>query len=204
MGRLSRGSRPSPAIVVAVLALVAALAGTALARPQATTSAISKKKVKKIATKQIKKLAPGLSVANAVNAENAASAESADRAQTVDPDATLRSGESLSGVWAVAGGMSQSLVDAVQFTPQLPAALGAGAVHRIASGGSSAQCPGPGQAAAGSLCVYETSATGVSFNVISNPGGGPGAGAGRRGAAIIYSGTATAPFAKGTWTVTAP
>jgi hypothetical protein len=55
-----------------VLALVAALAGTAVAGPQATTSAINKKKVKKIATKQatkqINELAPGLSVASAANA----------------------------------------------------------------------------------------------------------------------------------------
>lgn len=67
MGRI-RASRPSPAIIVAVLALVAALAGTAVAGPDATTSALSKKKVKKIATKQadkqIDERAPGLSVAN--------------------------------------------------------------------------------------------------------------------------------------------
>jgi len=71
MGRRIRDGRPSPAIVVAVLALVAALAGTALAGTDASTSAISKKKVKKIATKQINKLAPGLSVANADTAGNA-------------------------------------------------------------------------------------------------------------------------------------
>jgi hypothetical protein len=47
-----RSPRPSPAIVVAILALVAALAGTAVAQ-QATTSAVSKKKVKKISNKQI-------------------------------------------------------------------------------------------------------------------------------------------------------
>jgi hypothetical protein len=69
-GSLTR--RPSPAIIVAVLALVAALAGTAIAGPNASTSAVSKKKVKKIATKQIKKLAPGLSVASATNADSAA------------------------------------------------------------------------------------------------------------------------------------
>jgi uncharacterized cupredoxin-like copper-binding protein len=62
---------PSPAILVAVLALVAALAGTAVAGPDASTSAITKKKVKKIATKQIHKLAPGLSVAHADTADNA-------------------------------------------------------------------------------------------------------------------------------------
>jgi hypothetical protein len=55
MGRRIRDARRSPAIAVAALALVAALAGTALAGTDATTSAISKKKVKKIATKQANK-----------------------------------------------------------------------------------------------------------------------------------------------------
>ncbi|MGH2993187.1 MAG: hypothetical protein ACRDL1_06595 [Solirubrobacterales bacterium] len=50
--------KPSPAIVVAALALVAALAGTAVAGPDASTSAINKKKVKQIATKQIDKRFP--------------------------------------------------------------------------------------------------------------------------------------------------
>jgi hypothetical protein len=78
-------SRPSAAIVVGVLALVAALAGTALAGSDATTSAPSKKKVKKIAKrqakKQIKKLAPGLSVAHAETANTANTANSATQAQ---------------------------------------------------------------------------------------------------------------------------
>lgn len=51
-------ARPSPALVVAVLALVAAVAGTAIAGPGASTSAITKSKVKKIANKQIDKRLP--------------------------------------------------------------------------------------------------------------------------------------------------
>jgi len=66
---------PSPAILVAVLALVAALAGTAVAGPGASTSAISKKKVK---------LAPGLSVAHADTADRADTAGSADTAANAD------------------------------------------------------------------------------------------------------------------------
>jgi hypothetical protein len=58
--------RPSTIVVVA-LVLVAALAGTALAGSEATTSALNKKKVKKIANKEIDKAAPGLSVDNAEN-----------------------------------------------------------------------------------------------------------------------------------------
>jgi hypothetical protein len=54
----SRLRRPSPALVVAVVALVGAVAGTAVADPAATTSALSKKKVKKIANKEIAKQFP--------------------------------------------------------------------------------------------------------------------------------------------------
>ena len=53
-----RDLRPSPAIIVAVVALIAAVGGTALAGQVAITSKISKKKVKKIANKQIDKRLP--------------------------------------------------------------------------------------------------------------------------------------------------
>src|SRR5918996_1410850 len=51
MTRLKR-SRPSPALVVGVLALVAALAGTAVAADPVATTSVSKKKTKKIAKNQ--------------------------------------------------------------------------------------------------------------------------------------------------------
>jgi hypothetical protein len=61
--RLVMSLRPSPAIVVAVLALIAGVAGTAVAGPDASTS-VNKKKTKKIAKKigkkQVNKLAPGI------------------------------------------------------------------------------------------------------------------------------------------------
>jgi hypothetical protein len=82
----------SPVIIVAVLSLVAALAGTAIAGPNASPSAPSKKKVKKIADKEINRLAPQLSVATAEAAESAnraAIAESANRAATADDAASL-------------------------------------------------------------------------------------------------------------------
>jgi hypothetical protein len=50
--------RQSPAMVVAVVALVAAVAGTAVADPGASTSKITKAKVKKVANKQINKRIP--------------------------------------------------------------------------------------------------------------------------------------------------
>src|SRR5512144_2486202 len=62
-GKMKRGfRRPSPAIVIAIVALIAALGGTAIAG-----GALNKKKVKKITNNQITKREPGLSVANAKN-----------------------------------------------------------------------------------------------------------------------------------------
>jgi len=63
--RRTMRARPSPAIVVAILALVAALAGTAVAE-EATTSAkpVTKKKVKKISKKQADKEIEALAVLN--------------------------------------------------------------------------------------------------------------------------------------------
>jgi hypothetical protein len=58
--------RPSPAMVVAIVALIAALAGTAFAG-----GFITKKKAKKVAANQVNKLAPGLSVAHANTAGTA-------------------------------------------------------------------------------------------------------------------------------------
>ena len=73
--------RPSPAMVVSVVALVFAVAGTAVAGV-ATVSVLNKKEKKqtrKIAKKEIRKAAPGLSVANAANAQNASTAENAGK-----------------------------------------------------------------------------------------------------------------------------
>ena len=64
------GSRlPSPAIVIAILALVAGVTGVAVAQP-AAKKPVTKKSVKKIAKKQINKLAPGLNVGSADVANN--------------------------------------------------------------------------------------------------------------------------------------
>jgi len=73
MRKLLIRARQAPAIVIAVLALVAAVAGVAIANPSAFTSGgpITKKKVKKISTNVVNSLAPGLSVKSAGSAQTA-------------------------------------------------------------------------------------------------------------------------------------
>ena len=53
---LSKASRPSPALVLAALALVFAMVGTAIAGPDAISNKITKPKVKKISKKQANKV----------------------------------------------------------------------------------------------------------------------------------------------------
>jgi hypothetical protein len=108
---MNQSRMPSPAILVAVLALVAALAGTAVAGPDASTSAITKKKVTKIATKQINKLAPGLSVASADTANTANRANTANTADTATNAQNAANANALSGVGlnSVVVGASDSL-----------------------------------------------------------------------------------------------
>lgn len=77
----SKGRRPSPAMVVALAALVVALAGTAMAAPTAIKSILNKKEkkqTKNIAKNQVNALAPGLSVKHAGTAGTADTAKDAN------------------------------------------------------------------------------------------------------------------------------
>lgn len=74
--RKTRLNTPSPAMVVAIVALIFAVTGTAVAGV-ATISVLSKKEktqTRNIAKNEINKAAPGLSVAKATNAQNATNA----------------------------------------------------------------------------------------------------------------------------------
>ena len=76
---MSRIKRASPALVISILALIAALVVPALA--QVATTALTKKEkrvVRKIARVQVKKLAPGLAVARARSAGNAEKVDGQD------------------------------------------------------------------------------------------------------------------------------
>jgi hypothetical protein len=83
----SKGRRPSPAMIVALAALVVALAGTAMAAPTAIKSILNKKEkkqVKNISKNQVNALAPGLSVKHAGTAGSADTAKRADVSSNTD------------------------------------------------------------------------------------------------------------------------
>jgi hypothetical protein len=74
MKRVARMLRPSPALVIACLALFVAMGGVGYA----ALTGKDKKKVRAIAGQEITKKAPSLSVANAANADRLGGAQPAD------------------------------------------------------------------------------------------------------------------------------
>jgi len=90
-------------MIVAAMALIIALAGTAMAAPTAIKSILNKKEkkqVKNISKNQINALAPGLSVKHANSADTATSADTAKRADAAtnaDTAANAANAAALSG-----------------------------------------------------------------------------------------------------------
>jgi hypothetical protein len=98
----SMRSRPSHALMVASLAVVVALAGTALAAPDVATRPVTKSTVKKIAKKQANAVVTqrqgALNVNHAKTSDSANSAKAAEHAKTAETAApTGPAGGALSG-----------------------------------------------------------------------------------------------------------
>jgi archaellin len=134
--------RPSPAMIVAVVALIAALGGTAIG-----ASFITKKKAKNVANNQITKRAPGLSVASAKTADNLA-----DQSQQIRAWARVNAGggivASKNVTSVVQDGDGRYCFD-LPFTPNAAVATLDGAAanlnHTILTATDSAPCPAGNQ-----------------------------------------------------------
>lgn len=198
--------------VIAAVALFVALGGGAYAAGKLDGSAIKKRSIpgnriepESVRSKQVKNLLakdfkPGQLPAGEPGPPGAQGP--AGPTGGFDPATPLAAGKTISGTFAGNAGNGGNLEAAITFVPNLAADLPPGSVHRLEPGATSAACPGPGQAAAGTLCVYER-AKNVNFNVILNPVSG-GNGASRFGAVVAYSSGAANGFVDGTWSVTAP
>jgi hypothetical protein len=133
--------RPSPAMVVAIVALIAALGGTAVG-----AAFVSKKQAKKIAKNQVNKLAPGLSVASAKTADTASNL--ADQSQQIRAWASISAGGSVLASKNVSSvvqdGDGRYCFD-LPFTPNAAVATLDGAEanlnHTILTATDSAPCP---------------------------------------------------------------
>ena len=217
--------RPSPALVISLVALFVALGGTTYAATslpknsvgtkQLRKNAVTASKLKKGAVTAAKINTTGLAVPIAKNADSATYADLATDAADLGGHpasyysvATLQSGQSESGVFGLGGpspGAGYYYTAGTTFQTPLTHALDANHVVVVAQGASpQPHCAGEGHADPGYLCVYD----GVTIDM-TMPGGSislpdsQNAGAAPEGF-VLSAGTTTATGAAavyGTWTV---
>jgi hypothetical protein len=108
--RRLRHSRPSPALIVAVVALVGALGGSAVAE-QATTS-VTKKKTKKIAKKQANK---AIDAVLPVDSTELGSIETRSQSQTVTNNYVELTADCETGEKVLSGGFETNNVNLNEF-----------------------------------------------------------------------------------------
>jgi hypothetical protein len=194
--------RMTYANVTATLALVFAIAGgTAYAAHHYLIS--STKQFKPSVLKSLRgKIGPAGSAGRA-GATGATGATGANLTFTTP----LASGQTETGVWAVAGSSSSSSLmnTTVAFRPPLSAFVPTSDTHYEGYGVTTASCPSsnPPTATANQLCFYQTSPSAVTFNdivdpVTNTPGGGT------LGVELNFTLASNDQFARGSWAYMAP
>jgi hypothetical protein len=123
---------------------------------------------------------------------------------------SLPAGSTESGTFAVGGptpgpaGTESTLIANVSFPIPLAAGLDDSHIAYV-TGGSATHCPGPGQAAAGYLCVYETAhSTANGFQIYDSAKTPPQFGTSRWGFLLVAADAAAknpSVYAYGTWSV---
>jgi hypothetical protein len=218
-----RFRRPSPATVIAVLALFVALGGTSYAALQLPKGSVGAKQLKKNAVTS-PKVKPGSLVLSdfrrsqrsrlrgprgLTGAQGAQGAQGLQGPAGPFPEGDIPSGKTLRGTYAV--GVPQPttnfIATEISFGFQLASAP---TVHAIPEGTAPpAECPGTStnpQAAQGHLCVYEAVFGNRANLNVFDPSDGSG-GASRWGAAVSFTGAALGnsnTFSYVTWAVTSP
>lgn len=110
---------------------------------------------------------------------------------------TLPLGATLSGVFSAAGPAGSFGLGTIEFDQTLPAAP----TPQYAAA-FTAECPGPGQAAAGYLCIYPGWNFSMTFSNFRDPGSA-GVGVTRKGTILYFDSSHAQGNVRGTWTVRA-
>ena len=180
---MRRFKAPSPAMVVALLALFVALGGSGYAARSVTQSSPTTAQIIAI----VRSVAPTLKVAGF---------------------APLLSKHTESGMFAGADGYSNSdgyVAAWINYPRPLPAPIADSNIIDV-HGTSALHCPGPGHAAPGYLCLYNTDQAFLSGSptFFSDDGQAFPASMGTQGVVLYWWVTAGDAFVGGTWAVTAP
>ena len=214
---------PSPALVIALVALFIALGGTSYAAVTLPKNSVGAKQLKKNAVTGVKikngavtagKINPaGLTVPTATHAGSADSATSATSATNssqlggvaaahyMRPGATLASGDTETGVYGATAPSGSLGLAEISFEPKLGAAP---ATSEYITTTPSSTCPGPGQAAAGHLCLYQGWIFGMTFSAACSPNDACNGSPTANGASVYFDSTDAQGNTSGNWAYKAP
>ncbi len=125
---------------------------------------------------------------------------------TINPATTLGPGVTETGVYAAFGGGNASnpsfLGTSVTFAPAAQRdILSINVTFLAAEAPYTASCPGPGEAVAGHLCVYELQSSYAAFIGIEDPTTGS-SNVNRTGFAIVFEADSGEAYSTGTWALT--
>jgi hypothetical protein len=221
IGRRRRVRRPSPAMLVAVLALLLAMGGSALAAHHYLIN--STKQINPRVLKALKGRrgatgrpgVPGLPGAAGARGPQGKEGPRGKEGKTGEPGpfpSTLPSGKTLTGVFEATDGIPAKLKGYAQAAISFPFPLAANPKAEVieASGKATEHCPGSREspsAAAGYLCIYVWTSNGPAVGAYNPANEAPGAGKTGAVAFTEVKCEAESPcnaHLVGTWAVTAP
>jgi hypothetical protein len=159
MPRSPRGGTPSPAMIVALVALFVALGGVGYAALTIPRDSVGKAQLKRNAVVSGKVKDGGLRMRDFKRGElptGDAGPQGPPGRSALTP---LGPGETISGVFVVVGtaaGADEVADNSVTFQIPSRTAFDGAHIEILPPGGTSANCAGRGQAAPGFLCLYQT------------------------------------------------
>ena len=119
------------------------------------------------------------------------------------PSSRLKPLQTLTGVYAAWGDGAGYIGDSITYRIPLAQEIPADKTHFLISGSKgTAECPEPGDAAPGHICVYETSGSNSIYGQIHRSVGGLGSS--REGFGLYFDTGQGGAFSYGQWAVTAP
>jgi hypothetical protein len=204
--------RPSTALIVSTIALVVALGGTSYAAfslpnnsvgtRQIRNKAVTLTKIAPAAQHALSKVGPpGNPGVQGPQGPQGPQGTPGPKGADFTTATTLQSGQTEVGSYAVTGYTTSALMlEAVNLRVPLPSATDKIEFH---NGAVSANCPGPGQAAPGYLCIYKFSGA-ATFDHVLDEFAGIANQASATGFLLEFTADSTGSYSDGTWAITAP
>lgn len=154
-----------------------------------------------------------VSADRAASADHAASAESAANAAALGGlpaaryltnSSVLGAGETEVGGWGASGASGSIATAVIDFSPKLGREIPSANLVFQPVESTSANCPGPRQAAPGFLCAYASFQNGLPFEGFRSAFSGSTAPAGPESVLMLFTSTASLGTARGSWAYREP